>query len=70
MPLVIAPINIMLKVIKILASEKVKKHLENLGITKGSSLELLNNDGGNVILLVKGSRLALDKDLALKIVVV
>ena len=60
----------MLKVIKILASEKVKKHLENLGITKGSSLELLNNDGGNVILLVKGSRLALDKDLALKIVVV
>ena len=33
MPLVIAPPNKELKIVKILADEKTKKHLESLGIT-------------------------------------
>lgn len=69
MPLIIAPLNVELKVIKILADEKVKKHLENLGITISSTIMVLSSQAGSVICKVKEGRLALDKDLATKIVV-
>ncbi len=69
MPLVIAPCNVLLKIIKILADEKVKKHLESLGITINSEITILSVSGGSVICKVKEGRLALDKTLATKIVV-
>ena len=69
MPIVMAPMNTPVTVIKILTEDKVKKHLENLGITIGSTVTVLSEEGGSVILLVKEGRLALDKDLATKILV-
>ena len=69
MPLVIAPLNVTLRVIKILVDEKMKKHLENLGITIDSTLQVLDSIGGNLILLVKDGRLAIDKNVATKILV-
>ncbi len=56
-------------VIKILLDDKTKKHLESLGITIDSELTLLDNTNGNVILMVKDGRLALDKNIATKILV-
>lgn len=69
MPIVMAPTDRPVTVIKILTEEKVKKHLENLGITIGSTVTVLSTEGGSVILLVKEGRLALDKNLATKILV-
>ncbi len=69
MPIVFAPQGKKLRVIKILAEDKTKKHLENLGITIDSDLSVLSSSGGSIIVLVKDSRLALDKDLATKIFV-
>lgn len=69
MPLMFAPVERAMKVIKILADEKTKKHLENLGITIDSELRVLNS-GASVIVLVKDTRLALDSGLASKIFVV
>ena len=69
MPLVIAPLNQLLKVIKIYADEKTKKHLENLVITIESTITVLASQGGNLILKVKDGRLAIDRNLAAKIVV-
>ncbi len=69
MPLVIAPLNTMLKVIKILADERSKKHLANLGITINSEIMVIASQGGNLILKVKEGRLAVDRELATKIVV-
>lgn len=69
MPIVMAPMNTPVTVIKILTEDKVKKHLENLGITIGSTVTVLSEEGGSVILLVKEGRLALDKNLATKILV-
>ena len=69
MPLVIAPLNQELKIIKILTDEKVKKHLESLGITMNSVITVLNQTGGNVICKVKEGRLALDRNIAVKIIV-
>ena len=69
MPIVFAPQGKKLRVIKILAEDKTKKHLENLGITIDSDLSVLSSSGGSIIVLAKDSRLALDKDLATKIFV-
>lgn len=58
-----------LRVIKILTDEKTKKHLESLGITIDSEITVLSASGGSVICLVKDGRLALDKNMAMKIFV-
>lgn len=68
MPLIIAPENKELRVIKILADQKTKKHLESLGITVDSIITVLSG-GGNLICIVKDGRLALDRSLATKIIV-
>lgn len=69
MPLIIAPLDKELRIIKILADEKIKKHLESLGITINSVITILQQNGGNVICKVKEGRLALDRDIATKILV-
>ncbi len=69
MPLPIAPTGEELTVRKILADEKNKRHFENLGITIGAKLQIISSVGGSVILKVKEGRLALDKALAMKILV-
>lgn len=69
MPLVIAPLNKELRVIKILTDERTKKHLESLGITIDSKLTVLSQSGGSSILIVKDGRLALDRNIATKIFV-
>lgn len=69
MPLIIAPLNVVLTIAKILLDDKTKKHLESLGITIDSKITLLDNVGGNVVIMVKDGRLALDKNIATKILV-
>ncbi len=69
MPIFIAPHNTDLKVVKILLDDSTKKHLENLGITLGSKIQVLSSESGSVILLVKNGRLALDRNIAMKILV-
>ena len=49
--------------------EKIKRHLENLGISVNSELEVLSVSGGSVIVRVKEGRLALDRDMATRIFV-
>jgi ferrous iron transport protein A len=69
MPLVIAPLNVELKIVKILVDEKLKKHLESLGITINSSLKIVANQAGNLIIVIKEGRLAIDRGIASKILV-
>lgn len=69
MPIFIAPHKTDLKVVKLLLDDSTKKHLENLGITVGSKLQVLSSESGSVILLVKNGRLALDRNIAMKILV-
>lgn len=69
MPIVIAPLNRTLRIIKILVQDKVKKHLESLGLTVDSLVTVISNTNGSVILQVKDGRLALDHDIATKILV-
>jgi len=69
MPLVVAPVGKDVRVVKILADEKTKKHLENLGITIDSTIRVISASGGSVICIVKDGRLALDKEMATKILI-
>lgn len=69
MPLVMAPTGRDLKIVRILTDDKTKKHLESLGITIDSTISLVSVSGGSVICLIKDGRLALDKEMARKILV-
>ena len=69
MPIVIAPLNRKLKIVRIAADEKVKKHLENLGILVNGEITLLSASGGSVVCVVKEGRIALDRDISTKIFV-
>lgn len=69
MPLVMAPTGRDLKIVRILTDDKTKKHLESLGITIDSTISIISVSGGSVICLIKDGRLALDKEMARKILV-
>ena len=69
MPIFIAPLNVELTITRILVDETTKKHLENLGITVNSKIQVLSSENGSVIVSVKEGRLALDKNIAMKIFV-
>ena len=49
--------------------EETRRFLENLGFVVGGVVTVVNENGGNVIVNVKDSRVALDKNMASKIMV-
>ena len=69
MLMVVAGFILELIVRKVGGSPEVKLHLENLGIVPGGLVTLINVNDGSVILKVKESRIALNKDMAMKIMV-
>ena len=48
---------------------EVKKHLENLGFIPGSAVSVISKTGGNLIVKVKESRIAVSEAMARKIMV-
>ena len=48
---------------------EVKAHLENLGFVVGGAVTIINTIGGNVIVNVKESRIAISKEMAQKIMI-
>ena len=54
---------------KIGGSPEVRKHLEDLGFVVGGSVEVVSSLGGNVIVRVKESRVAINDEMARKIMI-
>ena len=69
MPLNLADVGEENTIKKIGGSPEVKKHLENLGFVVGGTVTIVNTLGGNVIVNVKESRVAIDQEMARKIMV-
>ncbi|MCR4956954.1 MAG: ferrous iron transport protein A [Lachnospiraceae bacterium] len=69
MPLVVAPAGEEQMIKRIGGSEEVKRHLQELGFVPGAYVTVVNEISGNVIVNVKESRVAVDKQLAQKIFV-
>lgn len=69
MPLLIAPVGRPLTVRRIGGDEKVRKHLESLGIVTESEITLLSQEKTGVVIRIHESRLALGYDVARTIIV-
>ncbi len=69
MPLVYAPTNKQLKILRVAADDKTKKHLESLGIAGGGEIVVLSQSFGSVVCKIKDGRIALDSNLSAKIFV-
>ena len=48
---------------------ETKKHLEDLGFTVGSTVTVVNTIGGNLIVKIRESRVAISREMAAKIMV-
>lgn len=69
MPLVLANVGEENIIKKIGGSPEVKQHLENLGFVVGGSLKIVNTMGGNLIVNVKETRVAVSREMAQKIMI-
>lgn len=69
MPLSLAGIGEENTIKKIGGSPEVKQHLENLGFVVGGNVKIVNTLGGNVIVNVMESRVAISEEMARKIMV-
>ena len=69
LPLGFAEMNEEVIIRKVSGTPEVKKHLENLGFVPGSGVMILNRVGGNLIVKVKGSRIAINEEMARRILV-
>lgn len=69
MPLALANIGEEQIIHRVSGSAEVKKHLEDLGFVAGGAVTVISALGGNVIVKVKESRIAISQEMARKIMV-
>ncbi|MGN1083326.1 MAG: ferrous iron transport protein A [Candidatus Avispirillum sp.] len=69
MPLTLAKVGEVNIIKKIGGKQEVRTHLENLGFVAGGRVSIVNTIGGNVIVNVKESRIAVSKEMAQKVMI-
>lgn len=69
MPLTFANVGETNMIKKIGGKPEVKKHLENLGFVPGGDVTVITSMGGNIIVNVKNTRVAISREMAQKIMV-
>ena len=69
MPLSMAGRGEQLTIRKITGKDEVRQHLAELGFVVDSTVTVVNEIAGNLILQVKQSRIALDKTMANRIMI-
>ena len=69
MPLSLAVVGEENTIKKIGGNAEVKQHLENLGFVVGGNVTVITALGGNVIVNVKESRVAISDEMARKIMI-
>ena len=69
MPLAMAGVGETGSIQKITGRDEVRQHLAELGFVVGEQVTVVSVLGGNMILSVKDSRVAIDKTMAMRIMV-
>ena len=69
MPLTLANIGEENMIKKIGGKPEVRQHLKNLGFVVGGNVTVITTLGGNVIVNVKEARVAISREMAMKIMV-
>lgn len=57
------------RIFKIMGKDNVRRHLAELGFVVGECVTVVSENGGNMILSIGDSRIALDKSMAKRIIV-
>ncbi|MBE6543744.1 MAG: ferrous iron transport protein A [Ruminococcaceae bacterium] len=69
MPLMFANVGEENIIKKVGGNPETKKHLENLGFVAGAGVIIISEIGGNIIVNIKESRVAISREMAQKIMV-
>ncbi len=69
MPVAMANIGDVNIIRKITGQDEVRKHLAELGFVVGEPISVVSELGGSLILSVKDSRIALNRDMAMRVIV-
>ena len=69
MPLTRAPVGQASKIQRVGGNDETKRFLANLGFVVGSEVTVISAIGGNVIVNIKDSRVAINQDMARHIMV-
>ena len=69
MPLNLANLDEEVMIRRIGGSQEVRQHLENLWFVVGGNVTVVTSLGGNIIVNVKESRVAISEEMARKIMV-
>jgi ferrous iron transport protein A len=67
MPITMAAAGEQVEIKRISGKDETRRHLNELGLVEGDTVNVIQNNGGNVILHVKDGRIALDEKLAMRI---
>ena len=68
-PLTVAEVGEENIIKKVGGRPEVRQHLENLGFVVGATVRIISTIGGNVIVNIKESRVAVSREMAQKIMV-
>ena len=69
MPVAMANIGDVNIIRKITGQDEVRKHLAELGFVVGEPISVVSELGGSLILSVKDNRIALNRDMAMRVIV-
>ncbi len=69
MPLTMATMGEVNKIVKVGGNEETRRFLENLGFVAGTEITVVSSIVGNLIVNVKDSRIAVNEDMARHIVI-
>ena len=69
MPLTMAKPGEMNEIKKVGGKEEIRKFLSSLGFVAGGDVTVISENNGNLIVNVKDSRVAIGKDMAVKILI-
>ena len=69
MPLTMAQPAEEVTILKITGKDETRQHLAELGFVVGETVTVISQLGGNLIVQVKESRVALDKSMASRILI-
>ena len=69
MPLTMATMGEVNKIVKVGGNVETRRFLENLGFIAGTEITVVSSIGGNLIVNVKDSRIAVNEDMARHIVI-
>ena len=69
LPLAMVGANEVARVVRVRGSSDLRQHLAELGFVEGSEVKVISRAAGDVIVSVKGARLALNRSMASRITV-